>query len=81
MEPILYIPHPKAARIKVYIPYASAALRIAVKKMNTSYYHPTQKLWSVVNTKDNLEILKKLLGPGVKLENLKVSEFKYLLKS
>ncbi len=71
MEPILYIPHPKAARIKVYIPYASAALRIAVKKMNTSYYHPTQKLWSVVNTKDNLEILKKLLGPGVKLENLK----------
>ena len=68
MKTIIYLPPPKASRIKCYIPYAAGELRAAVKKMNTSYYHPTQKLWSVVNTPENLEALKIALGPDVKLE-------------
>ena len=71
-HPIIYQCSPKAQRIKFYIPYAALEIRAAVKKLNTSFYHPTQKLWSVVNTNENFEKLKQILGPGTTIESRQV---------
>jgi hypothetical protein len=49
----IYKPLPKSKRIKVHIPYQLANERTAFKQLNTSFYHPTQKLWSIVNTEEN----------------------------
>lgn len=51
---------PKASRIKLFIPYAFKDEREQLKRINTSFYHPTQKLWSVVNTAENWELLHRL---------------------
>lgn len=67
---ILYEPQPKANRIKVFIPFAEVQKREAIKKMNTSFWHPDQKLWSVVNTPDNWQQLKELLGPDLRVEKM-----------
>lgn len=34
--------------------------REAFKELNTSFYHPTQKLWSIVNTEENKAEVRKL---------------------
>nr|MBI1231504.1 tyrosine-type recombinase/integrase [Cytophagales bacterium] len=57
---IIYQPMPKASRIKIYIPYALKQEREQFKRINTSFYHASQKLWSVVNTKENWELLQRL---------------------
>lgn len=57
--PTIYLPSHKAQRIKCLIPYCAVDKRKEIKKLNTGFYHPTQKLWSVVNTNDNLEKIKK----------------------
>jgi site-specific recombinase XerD len=36
--------------------------RELLKKMQTRFYHPAQKLWSVLNTENNLELLKKMFA-------------------
>jgi integrase/recombinase XerD len=59
---IVYTPHPKAGRCKVFIPYAFKSERELFKKLDTSFYHPTQKLWSIVNSPNNLVKLKSLFG-------------------
>lgn len=41
---------PKAKRIKFHIPYQCKSLREAIKKLNSSWYHSDEKLWSVINT-------------------------------
>lgn len=61
-EIIVYQPAMRAGRIKVFIPYPLREEREAFKRLNTSYYHPDQKLWSIVNTPENLACLKKLFG-------------------
>ncbi len=60
--PILYEPTPKSKRIKVFIPYTAFEIRQKIKEMNSSFWHPEQKLWSVVNTPENLNQLKTILG-------------------
>lgn len=60
--PILYEPRPKAKRIKVFIPYQSIEIRKKIKSMDSSFWHPEQQLWSVINTPENLETLKYHLG-------------------
>ncbi len=67
---ILFEPQPKANRIKVFIPFAEVQKREAIKKMNTSFWHPDQKLWSVVNTPENWQQLKELLGPDLRIEKM-----------
>ncbi|AWW29163.1 recombinase XerD [Echinicola strongylocentroti] len=67
MDPIIYHPHPKAGRIKFFIPYPMKAVREAVKDKEDSFYHPVQKLWSIRNTAENLSWLKGLLGNDVKV--------------
>lgn len=61
MKPIIiFKPQLKAQRIKVFIPYDMFAYRVAIKEMNSSYWHPVQKLWSVVNTAENMEKLQQI---------------------
>ena len=56
----IYKPLPKSKRIKIHIPYELKTERESFKQLNTSFYHPTQKLWSIVNTEENKEEVRKL---------------------
>ncbi len=53
---------PKASRIKLYIPYAMQPEREAFKKLDGSFYHPNQKLWSIINTVENKVLLQKIFA-------------------
>jgi integrase/recombinase XerD len=57
---VIYKPLPKSKRIKIYIPYYMKNEREMFKQLNTSFYHPTQKLWSIVNTEENKNELRRL---------------------
>jgi len=68
MNAVIYQGHTNAKRIKVYIPYRNFDLRAKIKKINSSFWHPQQKLWSIVNTEKNLELLKNILGTDYIIE-------------
>lgn len=63
MDIIIFEPNPTSSRIKLFIPYQQSKLRSQIKSVTTSYYHPQQKLWSVVNTRENLKEIKRILHP------------------
>jgi site-specific recombinase XerD len=69
---MIYMPQKNARRIKLYIPYKLHEIRKAIKMMNTSFWHPEQKLWSVVNTEENLKAVQHILGPDAIVEASKV---------
>lgn len=58
---IIYEPKKNSGRIKVFIPYELHDVRAKFKQLNTTYWHPNQKLWSIVNSKVNLEEVKRIL--------------------
>lgn len=62
MKAILYHYDKKSSRIKCFIPYKRKEWREAIKQLETSWYHPSQKLWSITNDKDILEQLKTILN-------------------
>lgn len=68
MQPIIYEPFKEARRIKIFVPYELGSIRNNVKKMNGSFWHPHQKLWSVINTSQNFESLKKMCEGNYKIE-------------
>lgn len=57
---VIYKPHPKSTRVKVSIPYSMKKERDQFKCLNTSFYHPQQKLWSIVNSRQNWILLLDL---------------------
>lgn len=59
-QPIIFEPLKNAKRIKIHIPYELYMIRQAFKKLNSTYWHPNQKLWSITNTIENLALVKKL---------------------
>lgn len=63
----LFAPHAGAARVKIAIPYGMKAEREAFKKLDTSFYHPHQKLWSLYNTPENIEKVKSLFGASLSI--------------
>jgi len=65
----IHVPLPKAKRIKFYLPYKAKAWRDQVKRLNSSWYHFDQKLWSVVNTPENLELLKSIFKADYEMYN------------
>ncbi|MEN8702778.1 MAG: tyrosine-type recombinase/integrase [Polaribacter sp.] len=67
--PIIYQPLKNAKRIKIYIPYELKELRYVFKKVNTTFWHPNQKLWSIMYTQENLALLKKLFGKNYRVIN------------
>lgn len=72
---IMYLPPINSGRIKFFIPYPLKAEREAFKKLNTSFYHPNQKLWSLVNTKANIALAEGIFG-----KNLQISELNSVAK-
>lgn len=54
----LFLPHPKAHRLKLQIPYTFANERAFIKTLPTHFYHPTQKLWSLQNSPDIIRIIR-----------------------
>ncbi|MBK5212274.1 MAG: tyrosine-type recombinase/integrase [Flavobacteriaceae bacterium] len=67
---IMYRPPATAGRIKFLIPYVLKAERDAFKKLNGSFYHPNQKLWSLVNTQANVDLVKGLFGNKMQIADL-----------
>jgi len=59
-KPIIYQNHKNANRIKIFIPYELKQIRKEFKKLNTTWWHPNQKLWSIINTKENIDLVKIL---------------------
>jgi integrase/recombinase XerD len=56
---IIYTPMPRSQRFKLYIPYNLKEERIWLKSQNTAFYHPQQRLWSLVNTPENKKLVAK----------------------
>ncbi|MCO5248619.1 MAG: hypothetical protein M9887_06710 [Chitinophagales bacterium] len=66
---ILFIPQIKASRFKVFIPYFFKEEREVFKKINSSFYHPQQKLWSLINTEENIKKVKTLFEGKLSIQN------------
>lgn len=64
---IMYRPKANAGRIKFFIPYLLKNEREAFKRLNTSFYHYHQKLWSLVNTPANITLVKELFRDKMKI--------------
>ena len=60
MKIVIYNPHPKAKRIKLYIPYDMKAEREIFKKIKGKWYHKAQQLWSIPYSSENMILLKKI---------------------
>lgn len=74
MKAIIYEAPPNAKRIKVFVPYHASEWRKHVKSIQTSFFHYHQKLWSVVNTLENLEKLKKIFGTDYECKPYEVNK-------
>ncbi len=57
---IIHQPHENAKRIKFQIPYHQTSWRATIKQIPSCFYHPQQQMWSVLNTKQNLQQLKNV---------------------
>ena len=68
---IMYRPPANAGRVKFFIPYPLKEKREAFKKLNSTFYHSNQKLWSISNTPTNISLAKKVFGDLLKIENQK----------
>lgn len=62
MKITIYKSRKKDKRIKFHIPYERSDWRQAVKRIPSSWYHPGQKLWSIVNRKDLYDQLLAIEG-------------------
>lgn len=56
---VIYTPLPRSQRFKIFIPYQMKAEREWLKAQNSSFYHPSQKLWSMINTPENKRLIAK----------------------
>jgi len=65
----IYIPQPKAGRIKFFIPYEMSKDRETFKKLDGTFYHYHQKLWSIVNTSVNIKKIQFLFGDRLLKQN------------
>ncbi|MEX0998146.1 MAG: tyrosine-type recombinase/integrase [Flavobacteriaceae bacterium] len=64
---IMYLPRKNAGRIKFMIPFLMTEERTAFKQLNGSFYHPTQRLWSLPNTEEHKKRVMTLFGKKLKL--------------
>lgn len=68
-KPILYRPQARSGRFKVFLPYTMKSERESFKSLNGSFYHPHQRLWSLVNTQENLEKVQALFGDKLEIRD------------
>lgn len=69
-HPIMFWPKATAGRVKFYIPYSMHKERELFKQLNTSFYHPHQRLWSIVNTEPYLSKARAIFGSHLVTETL-----------
>jgi len=69
-KPIIYETPKNAKRIKVFLPYEMHELRKSFKKLNSTFWHPNQKLWSIINTENNLQLIKKMFHNNFNVKHL-----------
>lgn len=65
---IMYKPHPKAKRLQFQIPYEQKEDWQAIKRLPSSFYNSTQKIWSLVNTEQSLNQVQQLFGDRLKIQ-------------
>ena len=82
MDIIIYSPHPKSKRIKLFIPYEMKEERTLLKTVESRFWHKQQRLWSVLNTIENFEMLKTIFNGKYKItdENIPAKIPKFTLK-
>lgn len=68
MKAIIYQPRPNARRIKIHVPFEALEWRSQIKGMSSSFFHYEQKLWSVVNTQENMRSLKEIFKSGYDIQ-------------
>lgn len=73
-KPIIFIAKKNAKRIKVKIPYELHEIRFSFKKLNSTFWHKNQKLWSIINTEKNLDLVKKVFNNNFEIKELKTSK-------
>ncbi len=81
---VIYTPPPRSQRFKLYIPYQMKPEREWLKAQNSAFYHPTQKLWSLINTAENKKMvarhfkgkycIQELESPEKPLKNINLTE-------
>ena len=59
---ILFEPLFLSNLIKVFIPYQMKQEREFFKRLSSAYYHPDEKLWSVLNSKGTFEELGRMFN-------------------
>ena len=67
---VIYPPLPRSQRFKIFIPYSLKSEREWLKKQNSAYYHPTQKLWSLVNTIENKRLISQAFKGKFIVQNI-----------
>lgn len=67
----MFIPLASSGRIKFRIPYLLKVEREVFKKLDGSFYHYTQRLWSLPNTTENIALVRKLFGKKLQTEDSK----------
>lgn len=70
---ILFQPQAKASRFKVFIPFELGQEREQFKQINTSFYHPQQKLWSLVHTAENWNLVLDLYKGKAEIQQLELA--------
>jgi len=60
MRAIIYITDRTATRVKFHIPNEASEWKIKIKAIPTAFYHYNQQLWSVINTKENIKLIKSI---------------------
>lgn len=66
---IIYKPLAKAYRIKVFIPFEMLSYRNEFKNLSGTFWHPNQKLWSIVNTQENMDAIKNIFKGHYSIQN------------
>jgi site-specific recombinase XerD len=74
MEIVLYQPQQNAKRIKVYIPFEFEKERMLIKTLPGRFYHKSQRLWSVINTEQNMHDLKTMFHGKLTIKDEKIKQ-------
>ena len=74
MKAVIYEGQSNAKRIKFFVPYKAVEWRQKIKALDSSFYHYHQKLWSIVNTKENIDSLKSIFGTHVEIKHFHITK-------
>jgi len=74
LKPIIYIAKKNANRIKISIPYHLHEIRFEFKKLNSTFWHKQQRLWSIVNTPENIALVKEVFNNNYLIKELTTSK-------